>query len=199
MIGSLSGVVVERGAGEALLEVGGVGYRILLPAGDALALRPGEEAFVYVHTHVREDALTLFAFATREGRDLFEILIGAHGVGPGLALAILSALRPAALRRAVAAGDTAALTQVPGVGAKTAARLVLELASRLGSQEETADEPGTPAVDGHGRTLGELRVALAGLGYGPDEVRHALADLPADGSLEELLRLALRSLAGLNR
>jgi len=199
VIGSLRGVVLERGAGEALLEVGGVGYRVLLPAGDALTLRLGEEAFVYVHTHVREDALTLFAFATREGRDLFEILIGAHGVGPGLALAILSALRPAALRRAVAAGDTAALTQVPGVGAKTAARLVLELASRVGSPAGTTDEPGPQPGDQHGSALSELRVALAGLGYGPDEVRHALADLPADASLEELLRLALRSLAAVSR
>jgi Holliday junction DNA helicase RuvA len=206
MIGSLRGVLLDRvaradQAGEVLLEVGGVGYRVVVP-GSALGRLgdPGSPVFVHVHTHVREDAIVLYGFPTRDERACFEALIGAHGVGPAVALALLSAHAPVALRRAVAGDDVEALMLVPGIGRKTATRLVLELKARL---DLVLDEPDLSLVGGglgplEGRDLarGEVRAALAGLGYGHDEVRDALGTLPADGPVEDLLRAALRQLAG---
>ncbi len=192
MIGSLRGVVLERRASaELLLEVGGVGYRVTVtPASLALA-QIGAPVFLHVHTHVREDALVLYGFATRDERECFEALLGAHGVGPALALAMVSALAPNALRRAVAEDDAEALTAVPGVGRKTAARLLIELKARL---DVVDAEPGE-AGGGEASARSEVRVALAGLGYGPDEVRQAVRELPPEGSVEELLTSALKQLA----
>ncbi|HEX2699547.1 MAG TPA: Holliday junction branch migration protein RuvA [Acidimicrobiales bacterium] len=193
MIGSLRGIVLDRlPPAELLLEVGGVGYRVTVTPAALAAGTPGQPLFVHVHTHVREDAIVLYGFPTADERRCFEALLGAHGVGPGLAVAILSALTPHALRRAVAAEDADALTAVPGVGRKTAARLLLELESRLDLPVDGAPAPGTVTGDAHA----EVRAALAGLGYGPDEVRSALRALPEAGSVEELLTSALRQMAG---
>jgi holliday junction DNA helicase RuvA len=197
MIGSLRGVVLDRVAsGELLVEVGGVGYRVLVPSGTmAVVDGPGAPVFLHVHTHVREDAIVLYGFATGDERVCFEGLLGAHGVGPALALAILSSLSPMSLRRAVAGDDVDALTLVPGVGKKTAARLLLDLKNRLALPE---GEPGLvlAAVNGNGSTArAEVKAALAGLGYGADEVRDAVRELPDDGEVEDLLRAALRQLA----
>ena len=192
MIGSLRGVVLDRlPPGEVLLEVGGVGYRVTVPPGVVAAGTPGQPLFLHVHTHVREDAIVLYGFADADARRCFEALLGAHGVGPALAMAILTVLSPDALRRAVASEDVAALTSVPGVGRKTAARLVLELQSRL---DLPADDL-SPAAVGAGPHA-EVRAALAGLGYGADEVRDALRALPEAGTVEELLTSALRQMAG---
>nr|MDP9420802.1 Holliday junction branch migration protein RuvA [Actinomycetota bacterium] len=135
MIGSLRGALVERGLdGAVLVEVAGVGYRLLVPPPTVPGLgEPGDDVVLHTHLAVREDALTLYGFATRDERACFEALIGAHGVGPALALAVLSVHRPDDLRRAVADDDVAALCLVPGVGRKTAARLLLELKDRLGA------------------------------------------------------------------
>ena len=197
MIGSLRGTLVDRSSrGEVVVEVGGVGYRATVAPGTLAALgQPGESVLLHTHLHVREDALTLFGFATRDDRDCFEALIGAHGVGPSLALAILSVHGPADLRRALAEGDLDALTLVPGVGRKTAARLLIELKSRLDLPDL---EPAAAAamVNGSDRTArADLREALAGLGYGADEVGTVLRELPAEGAVEDLLRQALRLLA----
>ena len=197
MIGSLRGTLVDRSSrGEVVVEVGGVGYRATVAPGTLAALgQPGESVLLHTHLHVREDALTLFGFATRDDRDCFEALIGAHGVGPSLALAILSVHGPADLRRALAEGDLDALTLVPGVGRKTAARLLIELKSRLDLPDL---EPAAAAamVNGSDRTArADLREALAGLGYGADEVGKVLRELPAEGAVEDLLRQALRLLA----
>ena len=189
----------------------GVGYRVLVPAGGAArAGRLGAPTFLHVHTHVREDAIVLYGFPSREERDCFELLLGAHGVGPAVALALLSVLSPATLRRAVLSEDADALTLVPGIGKKTAARLVMELAARfevdaeIGSGEMVGgvlDEPGgagpheASAADRSAQRE-ELRAALGSLGYGSDEVRQVLARLPVEGSTEEMLRYALRELAG---
>jgi Holliday junction DNA helicase RuvA len=184
------------------VEVGGVGYRCTVaPATAVTAGDVGGEVFLHVHHHVREDADTLYAFPTIEERLTFEALLGAHGVGPALALAILSVHAPAALREILADDDVAALCLVPGVGRKTAARLLIELKSRLEVPE--LDEALAPSVgagaDGTVATTAraEVRQALAGLGYGPDEAREALAALPDDApdDASVLLRLALRSLA----
>ena len=192
MIGSLRGVVLDRLApAEILLEVGGVGYRVAVGPSVVATAAPGQPLFLHVHTHVREDAIVLYGFAGTDERRCFEALLGAHGVGPALAMAILSALSPAVLRRAVATDDADALTAVPGVGRKTAARLVLELQSKLDVPYDDVVSA-TVAMGSHA----EVRAALAGLGYGPDEVRSAVRALPEAGSVEELLTLALRQMAG---
>jgi Holliday junction DNA helicase RuvA len=191
MIGSVRGSVLERSAvGEVLVEVGGVGYRVLVPLSAVPALTPGAGAFLFTHLHVRDDAMVLYGFPTREERDTFEVLIGASGVGPKLALAILSVHSPGALQRALLDDDIDALTMVPGVGKRTAARLAVELKARLDVPDvETADAAATPSA------RSEVRAALSGLGYEPDEVRDVLAQVDGDGSVEELLRDALKMLA----
>jgi Holliday junction DNA helicase RuvA len=180
--------------GEALVEVGGVGYRVTVTPSTLAGLSLGEATFLHIHTHVREDALQLYGFASRDERVTFEALIGAHGVGPALALAILSALTPAALHRAILGGDADALTTIPGVGKKTAARMLLELKARLDMPEADLVAVGTggPAA---AAARSEVRAALAGLGYGPDEVRSAVRDLPDEGAVEDLLKAALKALA----
>jgi Holliday junction DNA helicase RuvA len=201
VIGMLRGRLVHRTAGEVLVDVAGVGYRCLVSPATAVELGGvGDEVVVHVHHHVREDAQALYGFPTLEERVAFEALLGAHGVGPALALAILSVHSPEALRRALADDDVAALCLVPGVGRKTAARLLIELKSRLDVPDL---DPVAAAVvangNGHASAtpVSEVREALAGLGYGADEVGHALASLPDDHELDAggLLRLALRSLA----
>jgi Holliday junction DNA helicase RuvA len=192
MIGSVRGVVIDRGEeGDVLVEVGGVGYRLTVPISTLAALELGSPTFLHVHTHVREDAIVLYGFATRDQRGCFEALVSAHGVGPSLALAILSAHSPASLRQAVLSDDIDALVLVPGVGRKTAARLLIELKARL-DVPDLATEPRTAGGAG---VRAEVRAALAGLGYGPEEVRHVMASVPAEGETEEVLRAALRELA----
>jgi holliday junction DNA helicase RuvA len=193
VIGSLRGVLVDRPApGEVIVDVGGVGYRASVPTSLLANLgRTGSEVFLHVHTHVREDAIVLFGFAHADERRCFEALLGAHGVGPSLALAILSSMSPAALSTAVLEDDIDTLCLVPGVGKKTAARLLLELKARL--DLPTLGGNG-PAGDG-GSPRGEARAALVELGYGPDEIRGVL-DVVDDGeSVEEMVRSALRELA----
>ena len=191
MIGSLRGTVLDRAiGGEVLLEVGGVGYRVAVPSGSVAALEPGGPAFLFTHLVVREDAMSLYGFPDREQRDTFEALMSATGVGPKLALAILSVHSPSALRRAVVEGDLDALTLVPGVGKRTAQRLMIELAAKLGT---TSPDPA--GVDGGPSARAEVRAALEGLGYGAEEVRYVLDTLPLDGPVEILLKEALKLLA----
>ena len=191
MIGSLRGIVLDRAiGGELLVEVGGVGYRVAVPSGAVAALEPGGPAFLFTHLVVREDALSLYGFPDREQRDTFEALMSATGVGPKLALAILSAHSPSALRRAVIEGDLDALTLVPGVGKRTAQRLMIELAAKLGT-----DTPDPTGVDGGPSARAEVRAALEGLGYGAEEIRGVLGALPVDGPVEVLLKESLKLLA----
>ena len=193
MIGSVRGSVLERmTTGEVLVEVGGVGYRVLVPTGVLPNLNPGSPTFLFTHLHVREDAMVLYGFPTRDERDTFEILLGAAGVGPKLALAILSVHSPTALRRALVEDDLDALTLVPGVGKRTAARLALDLKTRL-------DVPIVDLIESESTNganpRAEVREALTGLGYAPDEVRAVIGQLPEDGGVEDLLRDALKRLA----
>lgn len=194
MIGSLRGAVVERTlSGEVLIEVGGVGYRVHVPIGAVPALEPGANAYLFTHQHVREDALILFGFPTRDERDTFEALITASGVGPKLALAILSVHSPANLRRCLAEDDLDSLVAVPGVGKRTAQRLLVDLKARLDVPEidlTAANGASAPNV------RAEVRDALVGLGYSGDEVREVFGQLGEEGTVEELLRDALRLLAG---
>jgi len=196
MIGRLRGMLVHRsGRGEVVIDVAGVGYRITVSPGTAASLGPvGDEVVVHTHLHVREDALTLYGFATAEGRDCFESLLGAHGVGPGLALAILSVHGPGELRQLVFEGDLDALTLVPGVGRKTAARLLLELKSRFDIPDDAGFDGEGPASGAGSSSRAEVRAALAALGYQPEEVRRAVGELPADGDVGSLVRRALQTL-----
>lgn len=200
MIGSVRGTLLDRGASEVTVEVAGVGYRITVSPTTAVSLGdPTDEVFCWIHHHQREDAQILYGFLTKDERMCFEALIGAHGVGPSLALAILSVHSPLALARILAEDDLGALCLVPGVGKKTAARLLIDLKSRL-SIPDLGDVPasaGAPATVGASRARADVRDALAGLGYSDGEVREVMADLPddEDGDAGALLRDALQRLA----
>ena len=193
MIGSLRGRLLDRGADVLLVEVGGIGYRVTVGEATLRSVGAvGAEVLLFVHHHVREDAETLYGFTSVGELRCFEAMLGANRVGPNLALKILGTHDPAALGRLLAAGDVDALTLVPGVGAKTAQRLLVELQATLKVPELGAAE-GAPASDG---AQSDLRAALAQLGYRDDEVAPVVAALPAEGDLSDLLREALRRLAG---
>ena len=193
MIGSLRGAVIERSlSGEILVEVGGIGYRVLVPTSAMPALEPGANVFLFTHQHVRDDALILFGFPTRDERDTFEALITASGVGPKLALAILSMHAPSSLRRCLAEDDVDSLVAVPGVGKRTAQRLLVDLKARLVVPDlDLTAVPGSVAPNARA----EVRDALVELGYANDEVREVFGRLGEEGTVEELLREALRLLA----
>jgi len=197
MIGWLRGDLIARTLeGEILVDVGGVGYRVSVPAPLLSRLgEQGEEVKLHVHTHVREDAIVLYGFSTAEERRCFEALLGAHGVGPSLALAVLSILTPPDLVRAVLEEDLGVLCEVPGVGRKTAARLVIDLRSRLELPDMNGSEvPG--GSDARPNPRAEVRAALVELGYGPEEIRRAMDEVASsEGTVEDLLRQALRELA----
>jgi Holliday junction DNA helicase RuvA len=214
VIGLLRGAVVVRsGEGEVIVDVGGVGYRVAVTPATAAALvvgGTGVEATLYVHTHVREDAIVLYGFVHDDERRCFEVLLGSHGVGPALALAIMASLSPAALSTAVLEEDLDTLCTVPGVGRKTAARLLIELKSRLdlpdlslsgagvggaGVGAAGSGGPGDPGLRPSRTSRAEARAALSELGYAADEIRGALDGLRDDVGVEEMLRLALRELA----
>ncbi|MDA2956697.1 MAG: Holliday junction branch migration protein RuvA [Ilumatobacteraceae bacterium] len=192
MIGSLRGTVLERSAdGHVLLEVSGVGYVVHVAPRTLAELEPTSTAFVHVHHHIREGDQTLYGFLTRDERATFQDLIGAHGVGPALAMAILATHPPATLVDLVANGDVAALTMVPGVGKKTAERLLVELKGRLALP--------TLEATGDSGVLSDLREALIGLGYAESEIREVMRDIPDDlrtsRSTEDMLRHSLSQLA----
>jgi len=196
MIGSLRGALAARlSESEVVVEVGGIGYRVSTTPKTLAALgATGAPVFLHVHTHVREDAIILFGFLDDAERRCFEALLGAHGIGPSLALSILSSLSPTSLVTAVEEDDLATLCAVPGVGRKTAARLIIDLKSRL----DLPDLSGGTAHPDRGAPVSaraEARAALTELGYGPEEVRHALDGADEDLGVEELLRRALRELA----
>jgi len=189
MIDLLRGSLVSTDGESVLIDVGGVGYRVAMTPRGVVALGGrGRDAVVHTHLHVREDSMALFGFESADERDLFRILLGAGGVGPKLALAILATLSPGELQRAMLAEDAAALTAVPGIGKKSAQRLILELRSRF-EMPDVAPAASTP--------LGEVREALEGLGYQPAEVREAIAGLDEEGrTVEQLLKTALQKLGG---
>ena len=193
MIGSIRGTVLERTTGgEVLVEVGGVGYRAFVPLSNLVQLEVGSAAFLFTHLHVREDAMVLFGFVSRDERDTFETLIAVSGIGPKLALAMLSVHSPNSLRRLLADDDLDSLCLVPGVGKRTGQRLLVELKSRLDVPDLDLTAPGT----GSGTARSEVREALAGLGYAPEEVRDVVANLDPEVSVETMLRDALKQLAG---
>ncbi|MPY93268.1 MAG: Holliday junction branch migration protein RuvA [Acidimicrobiia bacterium] len=203
-MGSLRGTLADRGPrGDVLVEVGGVGYRLTVTASTARGLGAvGGPAHLLVHHLIREDSQALYGFGTRTERDCFEALLGAHGVGPALALAILSVHGPVELLRVLAEEDLDALCLVPGVGRKTAQRLLVELKARLDVESlagpVATNGAGGPATNGAAldtapRTV--VRQALVELGYSSEEARLALDGMDEDRDEAALLRGALQRLA----
>lgn len=197
MIAQLTGLVADKRSGAAVIDVAGVGYRVHLSEQTLSALPPrGERVTLRTYTHVRDDAIHLYGFATEEEESVFQELIGVKNVGPKAAQNILSGIGARDLAEAVAAGDLARLTKVPGVGKKTAERLVLELKEKLAGLARGAARNG--AVKGGG-ALEQLAQALLGLGYRPQQAQGAVEKLKerADGKkVDELLRDALKLLRG---
>ena len=189
MIASLRGRLIYKDAGSVVIECAGVGYGLAMSVTSLARLgSEGSEAQVFVYTHVGQDVLRLYGFADAEERRVFEILIGTSGVGPRMALAILSSLNAEELAQALANDDRLTLTRIPGVGKKTAERLLLELKDRL--------KPGLGRVSAPSPRQ-DLLSALLNLGFGEaaatEAVRHAMQALPGISDIAALMREALRS------
>jgi Holliday junction DNA helicase RuvA len=197
VIGQLRGQILRKSPQEVLLDVGGVGYRVLIPVSTFYRLgEAGASVDLRVHTHVREDALALYGFASDSEQALFERLIEVAGVGPKLAINILSGIEAPELVAALREADVARLTRIPGVGKKTAERLVLELREKMPA---LAAGEAAPAAAAPGGMKQDLLSALAHLGYSRGEAEkgaeRALRE-DADGRFEDLLRRSLRVLSG---
>ncbi len=191
MIAFLTGRVAGKGVNYALIEVAGVGYRLNMSTGSLAALpAEGDEVTVHTYLHVREDDLSLFGFESVAEKEAFEQLITVSGVGPKVALAILSALTADSLAQAVASEDVALLSSVPGIGKKTAQRIILDLAGKL-----VGDSGGEGVRPGAGAAVTEAHDALLAMGFSPAEVAMALKGTDAKDA-EGLLRQALLRLGG---
>ncbi len=192
MIAYVEGVLAEKGAMRAVVDVGGVGYALTVSLSTLEDLpREGTRVRLFAHTYLREETIQLFGFSTKAELDLFRLLLVVPGVGPKLALSVLSAMRPDPFRRAVVDGDTAELSRIPGIGKKSAERLVVELRSRF---TERGVEGASLA--GAGGVAMEARLALEALGYKPDRASQAIAHALSlragkEPSVEELVREAL--------
>ena len=198
MIAHLRGRIFEKHPNRLVIEAGGVGYDVFVPLSTFYGLgEAGTEIALRIHTHVREDQLSLFGFATVLEQDLFERLIGVSGIGPKLALAVLSGIEPMDLVRAIERGDVARLTAIPGIGKKTSERIVLELKDRLPRAPIAAVAEG--GADDHGpRVRDDLLSALINLGYHrplADKAVEAAIKTTPDGGFERTLKQALRELA----
>jgi len=191
MIGSLRGKIIAKTEKFVLVETGGVGYLVSVSP-DTLSRAPktNEEIFLFIHTHVREDALDLYGFAERDELEFFEMLLGVPGVGPRGALAILGITSVETLRRAIGTGDTSYLTKISGIGKKTAEKIVVELRDKMAK--------GLEACQGGETMQGELDAleALKSLGYSQSEAREALKKVTPDANLNAKIKEALKILGG---
>lgn len=186
MIGRLRGVIADRGHETIVLDVAGVGYLVAVTPRTLTDLPGvGEEVVLHTHLHVREDQLALYGFASLPDKDLFGLLLGVSGVGPKVAMAMLGTMTYEQLSAAVSSDDIAALTAVPGIGKRSAQKLLLELKPKMDVLDEASY--GSSAVS-------EVREALEGLGYGADEIRGTLVDMPDDLPIEEMVRRSLQQL-----
>lgn len=191
MIGSLRGRILERfGDQQVLIEVQGVGYLVSVTPRTLAELEPTSEAFLHIHHHMREDHQTLFGFLSRDEKAAFQMLVAAHGVGPTLALAVLATHDPSSLVEIISTQDIGSLTLVPGVGKKTAERLLVELKNRV----IQLDSLGVGATSASGSVMSDVRQALSNLGYSDAEIREAMNGLDSRASSSDLLREALKVL-----
>ncbi|MDR3429792.1 MULTISPECIES: Holliday junction branch migration protein RuvA [Silvimonas] len=196
MIGRLSGTLVEKQPPQLVIDVAGVGYEVDVPMSTIYVLpHVGEPVTLFTHMVVREDAQLLYAFATRDERDLFRALIKITGIGAKIALAILSGLSADELAVAIATENITRLSKVPGIGKKTAERLVLELKGKLGSMAAATTTTGklaAPLLEQGGHA--DVLHALLALGYNEREAAQAMKELPADVEVAQGIKLALRQL-----
>lgn len=196
MIGLLRGRLLEKRPNQVILDVGGVGYLVAIPLSTFATL--GElhaEVTLLIHTHVREDALALYGFLSAREKHLFELLLGASGVGPTLALKILSGMNVEELIPAIRTGDLVRLTRIPGVGRKTAERMVVELKDKL---EAVAVEAGKPAAASPAGVASDVKSALINLGYDERAAEAAVAEAKRQAgtsTFENLLRATLAALS----
>jgi Holliday junction DNA helicase RuvA len=201
MIASLRGVLSEKAQGHCVVETSGVGYRVSVSSHTARVLpEPGESVFLYTHQVVREDALQLFGFSDLEERRLFELLITVSGVGPKVALAVLSGLKPAALSRAIREENLAQLVGIPGVGRKTAERLVVELRDKveLAVTAQSTAPSSERGVLPRSERFDDAVAALVRLGYSQGQAQEAVRKVAGsedDLSLESLVRQSLARLS----
>jgi Holliday junction DNA helicase RuvA len=192
MISRLRGQVVARSAASVVVDVGGVGYLVNPTAGARRKAEPGGEVVLETYLHVRDDALQLFGFSEAAERELFELLLAVQGVGPKVALAIVSGSSPDELRRAIVLEDAARFQAIPGIGKKTAQRVVMELKEKLGAVVETdGDVRASPGAKPHL----VARDALVELGYSIAEAEEALGGTDPDAPPEERVREALKRAA----
>jgi Holliday junction DNA helicase RuvA len=191
MIASLNGRVQEINADHIVIEIGGVGLHVFVPAPTRDNLHPGDNLFLFTHLVVREDALTLYGFETHEGRDFFNLLLGVNGIGPKLALSVLSSLTPDAIRRAIFHEQDEVFARVPGVGKRTAQKILLHLQDRIPMVAGLEPVAAMSDVDT------EVLNALTSLGYSVVEAQAALQSIPRDTphEIEARLRLALHYFA----
>lgn len=198
MIGYLKGVISHIFVNSCFIDVHGVGYRTYAPASTLDTLCVGQEAMLYTYMSVREDAIVLYGFATQDEYDLFMLLIGVNGVGPKVALGILSAGTADSFRLAVHQKDIKSLTKMPGIGKKTAERIVLELQDKIGpvaSEDAGAADLGNSATPGLSDILAETLAALTSLGYSEQEVLPvAESHLAGCTTVEQLLKETLKAL-----
>ena len=192
MIERVTGIVAAKGADGVVLDVSGVGFLLEVSAitqRDMPAV--GESGTLFAHLHVSEDSLRLFGFSSDEERELFRMLLGVSKIGPRLALAVLSCRRPLDLKRALAAGDVALLSSIPGIGKKTAERIILELREKMGdlAASSAVGPGGAPPADGG--VVPVARAALVELGFSVLEADKLLTSLDPQQSVEELVRQAL--------
>jgi Holliday junction DNA helicase RuvA len=196
MIGLLRGRLLEKRPNQVILDVGGVGYLVAVPLSTFAAL--GElhaEVTLLIHTHVREDALALYGFLSAREKHFFELLLGASGVGPSLALKILSGMNVEELVPAIRTGDLVRLTKIPGVGRKTAERIIVELKDRLEAIAKEVDKPAAPSSAG---AEADVKSALVNLGYDERTVDKAVSEAKREAgtsNFEKLLRVALAALS----
>lgn len=198
MIGSLKGTVGYLGTDNCIIETaGGVGYRVFMPAAHLAQLALGSAVRVHVHTAVREDAIILYGFLSQEYYDLFELLLNVSGVGPKLALGVLSAVKPESFYLAVQTRDMKVLTKLPGIGKKTAERMLLELKDKVGGAMSDAGADFSEAVAAGGSgAVAEAMEALASLGYSNAEITPVLKKISRVETLtcEEILKQALKAI-----
>lgn len=191
MIERLTGIVAAKSAEAVVLDVNGVGFRMEVSAATLRTVPPvGTAAVLFTHLHVREDLLQLFGFSSEEERELFRLFLGVSRIGPKVALAALSYRRPPELRRALATGDVPLLSSVPGIGRRTAERLVVELKEKVGETATVVSEPGGAFSPDEG-PVALARAALMELGYASQEAEQLLAAVDMDQPVETIIRQAL--------
>ncbi len=192
MIERVTGMVAAKSVEGVVIDVGGVGFLLEVSATTLRDVAPvGDQATLFTHLHVREEALQLYGFSTEDERELFRLFLGVSKIGPKLALAALSCRRAPDLKRALAAGDVALFSSVPGIGKKTAERLILELRERMGDVDVAGAGTSAGGAAPHDGAVAVARAALVELGYSVLEADGLLSPLDAEQSVEELVRQAL--------